>query len=90
VAYVTALLIIFGLGAHARFSVPFEPVIDGDVRGYLEPALSTLRGEGFVHLQGLNYLYPGFLLFVLKAFGDMRAIVLRNRRSDCSAGSSWS
>lgn len=76
VAYITALLTIFSVAAHARFSVSFETFIDGDVRGYLEPALSTLRGQGFVHLQGLNYLYPGALLLVLKSFGDMRGILL--------------
>ena len=58
----------------ARFRLPQYPFIDNDFWGYLNPALSALSGHGFVHTQGRDSLYPGFVYAVLKLGGDLRAV----------------
>jgi hypothetical protein len=73
--YWLALAFIFGWAAWRRFSLPLEPIADLDTWGYLSPALEKLSGGEFVHA-GRNFLYPGFLLIVLRIFGDFRAIAV--------------
>src|SRR5438270_7778173 len=75
-AWWLALAILFGWGAWRRFSLPLEPVADLDTWGYLAPALFKLTRGEFTHACGRNYVYPGFLLLVLRMFGDLRAIVI--------------
>lgn len=73
--YWLALAFIFGWAAWRRFSLPLEPIADLDTSGYLSPALEKLSGGEFVHA-GRNFLYPGFLLILLRLFGDFRAITV--------------
>ena len=70
------LAAIFGCATWRRFSLPLEPIADLDIWGYLSPALFKLTRGEFVHAHGRNFLYPGFLFLLLRAFGDFRAIVI--------------
>jgi hypothetical protein len=75
VFYWLALVLIFSWAAWRRFSLPLDPIADLDIWGYLSPALVKLTGGGFVH-EGRNFVYPGFLLLLLRGFGNFRAIVI--------------
>ena len=72
--WITVALIILGWGAKQRFSLPLEPLVDGDCYGYLNPALSKLTGGGFDHSAAREFLYPVFVFLNLCFFGDFRAI----------------
>jgi len=74
--YFLAALALFGLAAVRRFSLPLIPILDIDSANFLWPALFQLNGAGFVHNAGLNFIYPGFLLLLLRAFADFCAIVI--------------
>ena len=76
VAYGAAVVAIFAWAAWRRFSLPLEPVADPDTWGYLSPALFKLTHGEFIHAGGRNFVYPGFLLVVLRMFGDFRAVVI--------------
>lgn len=76
VFYGIGLVSIFAWAAWRRFSLPLDPISDSDTWGYLSPALLKLSGSEFVHSQGRNFVYPGFLFLVLRVFGDFRAIVV--------------
>ena len=71
----TAVAVIVGGAAWRRFSLPLDPIADLDIWGYLSPALLKLTRGEFVHA-GRNFVYPGFLFLLLRAFGDFRAIVI--------------
>ena len=73
--YWAALLAIFGFATWQRFSLPLYPIADPDTWGYLSPALRQLAGAEFGHT-GRNFIYPGFLLLILRAFNDVRAITV--------------
>jgi hypothetical protein len=75
-AYWIAVTVIFGWAAWRRFSLPLDPIADLDIWGYLSPALLKLTRGEFVHAQGRNLVYPGFLLLILRMFGDFRAIAI--------------
>jgi hypothetical protein len=81
-----AVIFLFIIGAYARFSLPLEPVADADLPGYLWPALSKLHGHAFVHLNGLNFIYPGILLAILRACADFRAISVVQHLLGLAAG----
>ena len=74
--YIVAVLAVFGPAAVRRFALPLIPILDIDSANFLWPALLQLNGAGFVHNAGLNFIYPGFLLLLLRAFADFRAIVV--------------
>jgi hypothetical protein len=74
--YIVAVLAVFGLAAVRRLALPLIPILDIDSANFLWPALLQLNGAGFVHNAGLNFIYPGFLLLLLRAFADFRAIVV--------------
>jgi hypothetical protein len=76
VIYVILATVLFGLGIAHRFSLPLIPILDADSPNFLWPALSQLNGAGFIHTAGLNFIYPGFLLLLLRVFSDFRAIVI--------------
>jgi hypothetical protein len=84
--YGAALIIIFALAAWQRFSIPLEPIADPDTWGYLSPALGKLSGAEFGHAHGRNFVYPGFLFLLLRAFGDFRAITIAQHLLGLSAG----
>lgn len=86
IAYLLVALVLFAAGARLRFALPLEPIIDGDVYGYLGPALFALSGKPFVHLNALNFLYPGALFLLLKIFGDLRAITIAQHLLGIAAG----
>jgi hypothetical protein len=75
-AYWTAVAVIFIWAAWRRFSVPLDPIADLDIWGYLSPALLKLTSGEFVHAQGRNFVYPGFLFLLLRGFGNFRAIAV--------------
>lgn len=73
--FLAALLAAVLIGGMAvRFRLPQLPLIDPDFWGYLNPALSKLRGGPFQHTGGRDTLYPAFLYSVLGLFHDLRAI----------------
>ena len=55
--WVVAASILFW-GAKERFFLPFDPLMDGDAFGYLNPGLSKLTGGTFEHSIGREFLYP--------------------------------
>ena len=67
---------LFGGALMRRFALPLVPILDADSPNYLWPALLKLNGDGFIHNAGLNFIYPGFLLLLLRGFSDFRAIVI--------------
>ena len=77
---------LFSWAAVRRFSLPLDPVLDTDVIAYLGPALSYLNGGSFTHVNGLNFLYPGALLLILKTVHDLRAIVIVQHLLGLAAG----
>jgi hypothetical protein len=70
--FVIAAFLILS-AAWKRFSLPQDPLADTDV-GYLWPALTKLSGGAFAHVQGLNFLYPGWIYLILRICADFRAI----------------
>jgi hypothetical protein len=74
--YWSGLVALFAWAAWQRFSLPLDPIADPDVWGYLSPALRKLIGVEFGHTDGRNFLYPGFVFLLLRAFGDFRAITV--------------
>ena len=75
IAYFVLAALLFAAAAQSRFSLPQDPLEDGDL-GYLWPALMKLNGQGFAHIQGLNFLYPGMIYLILRTSADFRAILL--------------
>jgi len=73
VSYFVIAVFLFAVAAQKRFSWPQVPLADNDP-GYLWPALIKLNGGAFLHIQGLNFLYPGMVYLILRACGDFRAI----------------
>src|SRR4030095_7856656 len=75
-----------------RFSLPQDPLAVPDT--YLWPAVSKLSGGAFVHLQGLNFLYPGMVYLILRTCEDFRAISTWQHLLGLAAGvlflASWS
>ena len=71
-----ALLVIVVFGARARFIWPGAPTVDPDTWGYFHPALARLNGNGFIHTNGRNFVYPAFLYVLLAATGTFRAITV--------------
>ncbi len=85
--YWAAVISLFGWAIWQRFfSLPLDPIADPDIWGYLSPALKQLTGSGFVHAEARNFLYPGFLLLLLRFFGDFRAITIVQHLLGLSAG----
>ena len=72
--YWSGVVILFGLAAWRRFTLPLDPIADPDTWGYLSPALRKLTGAPFGHISGRNFIYPGFVYLLLRVFGDFRAI----------------
>ena len=77
-------LLCVGLGR--RFALPLVPILDADSPNYLWSALLKLNGDGFIHNAGLNFLYPGGLFLLLRAFSDFRAIVILQHLLGVAAG----
>jgi len=84
--YWMAVAAVFVWGSWRRFSIPLEPVADLDTWGYLSPALFKLTQGEFIHAGGRNSVYPGFLLLVLRVFGDFRAVVFVQHLLGLTAG----
>jgi hypothetical protein len=74
VVYLVSVVVLLVWAARLRFRLPEEPLIDPDIKGYLGPALVALSGKPFQHLIGRSFPYPAFVFFVLRIFGDFRAI----------------
>jgi hypothetical protein len=84
--YWAAVAALFALAAWQRFSLPLDPIADPDVWGYLSPPLKELTGSGFFLAQERNFVYPAFLLFLLRLFGDFRAITITQHLLGLAAG----
>jgi hypothetical protein len=85
-AFWSVLAILFVSAAWRRFSLPLDPITDPDIWGYLSPALLKLTGAEFVHLEGRNFVYPAFVLMVLRVFADFRAITVIQHLLGMAAG----
>jgi hypothetical protein len=83
-AYLTIAGLLFAAAGWNRFSLPQVPLAVPDA--YLWPAVSKLSGGAFVHLQGLNFLYPGMIYIILRTFGDFRAISIWQHLLGLAAG----
>ena len=93
ITYFFVVACLFGAAAWNRFSLPQDPLADGDP-GYLWPALMKLSGRPFAHIQGLNFLYPGMIYLILRICRDFRAISVIQHLLGLVAGAlflaSWS
>ena len=91
-AYFTVAGLLFVVAAWNRFSLPQDPLATPD--SYLWPAVIKLTGGALVHLQGLNFLYPGTVYTILRTCEDFRAISLFQHLLGLAAGAlflaSWS
>jgi hypothetical protein len=91
-AYFAMAGLLFVVAGWNRFSLPQDPLAVPDA--YLWPAVIKLSGGAFVHLQGLNFLYPGMLYVILRTLGDFRAISILQHLLGLTAGAlflaSWS
>jgi hypothetical protein len=74
--YTALTLSLVGAALFFRFELPQQPFIDGDVGGYLVPALLQLTHGNFQHLGGRSFVYPGFIYLILLVFKDFGAITL--------------
>jgi hypothetical protein len=74
--YWSGVVLLFGLAAWNRFTLPLDPIADPDTWGYLSPALRKLTGAAFGHTSGRNFIYPGFVYLLLLVFRDFRAITV--------------
>ncbi len=74
--YWSGVAAVFAWAAWQRFGLPLDPIADPDTWGYLSPALRKLTGAEFGHTYGRNFIYPGFLFLLLRAFRDFRAITV--------------
>lgn len=84
--YWAAVAALFIWAAWQRFALPLDPITDPDTWGYLSPALRMLLGGEFGHTHGRNFVYPGFVFFVLRVFEDFRAIVIAQHLLGLLAG----
>ena len=91
-AYFTTAGLLFAVAGWNRFSWPHDPLAVPD--SYLWPAVSKLSGGAFVHVQGLNFLYPGMVYLTLRTCEDFRAISTWQHLLGLAAGvlflASWS
>src|SRR6516164_10552524 len=74
--YATLTVSLITAALFFRFELPRQPFIDGDVGGYLLPALLQLTHGNFQRLGGRSFVYPGFIYLILLVFKDFRAITL--------------
>lgn len=83
-AYWGAVAVIFAWAAWLRFRLPLDPIV---VPNYVSPALKKLAsGEfGQIHLDR-TIIYPGFVYFLVRIFGDFRAITIAQNLIGLSAG----
>jgi hypothetical protein len=86
IIYITLFILLFSCAGYFRFRLPQEPFIDPDVDGYLGPGLLALTGNGFQHIEGRSFVYPGFVYLILAVFRDFRAITIVQHLSGLAAG----
>jgi hypothetical protein len=86
IIYLAAVATLLFMGLERRFALPIVPLLDLDSPNYLWPGLLKLNGEGFIHNAGLNFLYPGLLLVLLRVFSDFRSIVIFQHLLGVTAG----
>src|SRR6476659_6676394 len=84
--YWVAVVAIIAWATWRRFALPLDPITDADTWGYFLPALHKLTGGEFVHVGARNFLYPAFLLGLLRLFGNLRAIVATQHLLGLAAG----
>src|SRR5438445_12754652 len=84
--YWSGVIVLFGLAAWRRFTLPLDPIADPDTWGYLSPALRKLTGAPFGHTSGRNFIYPGFVYLLLHLFRDFRAITAAQHVLGLGAG----
>ncbi|SRR5436309_3452617 len=77
ICYWSGVVILFAWAAWQRFALPLDPIADPDLGWYLGPALNKIGSGGFSPMPyGHNFIYPGFVYLLLRAFGDFRAITV--------------
>ena len=84
--YTALTLSLIGAALFFRFKLPQQPFIDGDISGYLIPALLQLTDGNFQHVGGRSFVYPGFVWLILRVFQDFRAITLVQHLLGVAAG----
>jgi hypothetical protein len=85
-SYTAFTLLLFGGAVLFRFKLPLQPLFDGDVGGYLEPALLQLTHGQFQHVEGRSFVYPGFIYLILRVFHDFRAVTIIQHLLGLAAG----
>ena len=85
-SYTAITLLLFSAALLFRYKLPLPPFIDGDVGGYLEPALLQLTHGQFQHVEGRSFVYPGFIYLILQVFQDFRAITIIQHLLGLAAG----
>jgi hypothetical protein len=85
-AYAFLVFLLLFAAAVYRLKAPGTPFIDGDVRGYLKPALLALTHNGFHSVDGRSFLYPGFIYIVLFLFPTFHAIAAVQHLLGVAAG----
>jgi hypothetical protein len=85
-AYTGLTVLLFSAALLFRYRLPLPPFIDGDVGGYLEPALLQLTHGQFQHVEGRSFVYPGFIYLILQVFQDFRAVTIIQHLLGLAAG----
>ena len=83
------LLGIFIVAVQGRFCLPPEPVMDQDSLGYLNPALTWLRGEGFCQTDGRAFLYPFVVWAVVLSTHSFSSITIFQHVAGLLSGAAW-
>jgi hypothetical protein len=78
--------LLFGGAFLFRFKLPLQPLIDGDIGGYLQPALLQLTGGQFQHVEGRSFVYPGFIYLLLRVGQDFRTVTIVQHLLGLAAG----
>ena len=87
ICYWSGVVILFAWAAWQRFALPLDPIADPDLGWYLGPALNKIGSGGFSPMPyGHNFIYPGFVYLLLRAFGDFRAITVAQHSLGLLAG----
>ncbi len=84
--YYLSLAIILLTATYVRWRLPAWPLADPDSWSYLRAAVSKLADGTFVHTNGRNFLYPGFLLLILSATKNFTAITFVQHLLGLSTG----
>lgn len=78
-AYIIFILSLAGVILNSiilRFSLPAITLLDGDVSGYLDPALDILEGKGWSPESYRGIFYPGFVWIDIFLFDSINSVAV--------------